>query len=90
VDSIKYRCPSCGFQIFNRRFPKCESCGATLPSELLFTPEEIAALDAEHEKSRREREARARKAKRGRADYGGEGFGGSWDSGGDGDGGGGD
>jgi hypothetical protein len=56
----KYRCPACGFQIFNRRVAKCESCGAALPAELLLSAEGIAALDAAHEKSKKERAARAR------------------------------
>ena len=33
---------------------------AALPSELLFSQEQIAALDAEHEKSEKQRRARAR------------------------------
>jgi hypothetical protein len=85
MDVVKYRCPSCAFPIFNRRVPKCESCGVTLPSELLFSREQIAALDAEHEKTRLERESRAR---RGNSGFGGGSFGNSWDMGGDGDGGG--
>ena len=24
-------CPSCGARVFNRRYPKCEFCGAKLP-----------------------------------------------------------
>ena len=47
----QYCCPSCGFRIFNRRLATCERCGATLPSELLFSREEIDALDADHEQS---------------------------------------
>lgn len=85
--AARYRCPACGFGIFNRRVSKCESCGAALPSELLLSREEIAALDAEHEKRRKERLARARS---GRGDSGGGDSGFSFDFGGDGDGGGGD
>jgi hypothetical protein len=48
----QYRCPACGFSIFNRRLAVCESCGGALPPDLLFSSEEKAALDAEHERSR--------------------------------------
>lgn len=69
----KYRCPECGFQIFNRRVARCESCGSPLPEELLLTAEEKAALDAEHEQSAKRRAEEARKAKR-RGDGDGEGL----------------
>ena len=85
MPTVKYRCPSCGFQIFNRRVSTCESCGAALPSELLFSQEQIAALDAEHEKSEKQRRARARS---GRGDAAGDS--GLWIDFGGGDGGGGD
>jgi hypothetical protein len=52
----QYLCPACGFRIFNRRYPRCEACGQDLPQSLLLSPEDRQALDAEHEKSRRERE----------------------------------
>jgi transcription initiation factor TFIIIB Brf1 subunit/transcription initiation factor TFIIB len=80
MEVIKYRCPSCGFQIFNRRVSKCESCGAVLPFELLFSREQLAALDAEHEKSKRDRGARVRTAG-GSSDSGGVDSGVSWDVG---------
>lgn len=80
MPAVRYRCPTCGFQIFNRRVSKCESCGAALPSELLFSRQQIAALDAEHEKSEKQRRARARS---GRDDGTGD-FGLSFDYGGDG------
>ena len=38
------RCPECGFQVFNRRYPKCESCGATLPETIVYTAVERHAL----------------------------------------------
>lgn len=37
-------CPECGFRIFNRRYPKCEFCGAALPEPLVYSAEELAAL----------------------------------------------
>ena len=30
-------CPACGFRVFNRRYPKCESCGAELPESIVYT-----------------------------------------------------
>ena len=45
-------CPECGFRIDNRRFPNCESCGATLPETLVYSPVERFALQkAEAERS---------------------------------------
>src|SRR5262245_55245532 len=96
MNKVDYRCPTCGFQILNRRFPKCEKCGAALPANLLFTREQKTVLDAEHEKSRKEREARMREARKkegkssggdlntmwGGNDYGGGGEGGGGDGGG--------
>ena len=38
------RCPECGFQVFTRRYPKCESCGATLPETIVYTAVERHAL----------------------------------------------
>lgn len=53
-------CPACGFRIFNRRYPKCESCGAALPQSLAYTAAERRALmAAEDERERAEaRDAR--------------------------------
>jgi hypothetical protein len=87
---VRYRCPACGFQIFNRRLAKCESCGAALPSDLLLNDDQKATLDANHEKGRKARAGRKRADRSG--DTGGGGSGTWWDVGGDGggDGGGGD
>jgi hypothetical protein len=38
------KCPDCGFQVYNRRFPKCESCGAVLPESIVYSPVERHAL----------------------------------------------
>jgi hypothetical protein len=38
------RCPRCSFIVFNRRHPKCESCDAELPSELLYSEAELQAI----------------------------------------------
>lgn len=43
------RCPECGFQVFNRRYPKCESCGALLPETLVYTAVERHALHVAEE-----------------------------------------
>jgi hypothetical protein len=37
-------CPDCGFRVFNRRYPKCESCGAVLPESIVYTPVERQTL----------------------------------------------
>jgi len=55
-------CPACGFRIFNRRYPKCESCGAALPQTLAYTAAERRALMAA-EDERERAEARARDAR---------------------------
>ena len=45
-------CPHCGFRVYNRRFPNCESCGAALPDTLVYSPLERFALQrAEEERS---------------------------------------
>jgi hypothetical protein len=59
----KFRCPACGFQVFNRRVAKCEACGGELPNDLLFTREDVAKLDAQHELTRKDREAQMRNAR---------------------------
>jgi len=38
------KCSSCGFSVFNRRYPKCERCGALLPQGVAYSSEEVAAL----------------------------------------------
>ena len=42
-------CPNCGFAVFNRRYPRCESCGVDLPETLVYTPAERRALLAADE-----------------------------------------
>jgi len=48
-------CPECGFRIYNRRFPNCESCGAALPETLVYSPVERFALQKEEEERSLER-----------------------------------
>jgi hypothetical protein len=43
-------CPECGFRVFNRRYPKCESCGATLPESIVYSPVERHTLLVADEK----------------------------------------
>ena len=59
--SIRPKCPECGFSVFNRRFAKCESCGALLPVSIVYTADELKQL-ADKEKAEEEstRKARAR------------------------------
>ncbi len=49
---MRYRCPSCNFPIFNRRVKRCESCGADLPQALLYSTQQVEAIDAEFEKNK--------------------------------------
>lgn len=69
----RFRCPQCGFTIFNRRVPHCEKCKAALPADLLYTPEQIAELDAQAAASRAAQEARRREGGRKAVDDDGEG-----------------
>jgi fluoroacetyl-CoA thioesterase len=59
-------CPSCGFQVFNRRYAKCERCGAALPESIVYSAEELAALRERERKEEleRQREQRAKKVKK--------------------------
>ncbi|MGZ5157825.1 MAG: hypothetical protein ACXWJA_15565 [Caldimonas sp.] len=55
-------CPACGFRVYNRRYPNCESCGAALPESLVYSSvERHALLVADEERAldeaRRERSA---------------------------------
>ena len=37
-------CPACGFRVFNRRYPKCESCGVELPEDIAYSASERHAI----------------------------------------------
>ena len=52
-------CPDCGFRIYNRRFPSCESCGAVLPDTLVYSAAERFALQQEEEQRALERARRS-------------------------------
>lgn len=42
-------CPECGFRIYNRRYPNCESCGAALPETLVYSESERLMLKVEED-----------------------------------------
>lgn len=52
-------CPECGFRIYNRRYPNCESCGARLPEALVYSPVERFMLQLEEEQRSLERARRS-------------------------------
>jgi hypothetical protein len=54
--ATRFVCPACGFAIFNRRIANCESCAAALPADLLFSPDEVSAMEAEHARNEKLRE----------------------------------
>ena len=58
----RFQCPHCGFAVFNRRVAKCESCAATLPTDLLFTVKEFSILDTENQRNEKIRADLARQA----------------------------
>ena len=39
-----FKCPTCGKQVFNRRYPRCEFCGDSLPTSIVYSPEERTEL----------------------------------------------
>jgi hypothetical protein len=54
-------CPNCHRPVIARRKPHCLYCGAALPEELLFTPEECAAIEAEMQALEAQRQMRKAK-----------------------------
>jgi hypothetical protein len=62
--SYPFKCPACGFRIFNRRLKRCEKCSAALPAEFQYTANELAKIEAERSENeasvRRMRERRDR------------------------------
>ncbi len=61
----KPACPECGFAVYNRRYSKCEKCGASLPAALHMSKEELLSL-WERERLENELEALRRKQSAGR------------------------
>jgi len=54
--SKNLRCPECDGLIFNRRYPKCEHCGAELPQKFRLTEEELKESEELKTQLRSERE----------------------------------
>ena len=72
---MKYQCPKCHRDIYNRRNKSCGFCGMELPKEMLFTAEELLVIDQEEQEikaqlllKRAAREAEADKRQRERFD----------------------
>jgi hypothetical protein len=63
-DSARFRCPACGFTVFNRRIAACESCKAPLPADLMFSGKELARLEQESARIEKIRADMAREAER--------------------------
>ncbi len=64
TDSSRFRCPACGFTVFNRRIAACESCKAPLPANLMFNGKELARLEEESARIAKIRADMAREAER--------------------------
>lgn len=64
TDSSRFKCPACGFTVFNRRVATCESCKAPLPADLRFTDNDLARLEAESARIEKIRRDMAREAER--------------------------
>ena len=64
TDSSRFRCPACGFTVFNRRVAACESCKAPLPANLMFTGKELARLEEESARVEKIRADMLREAER--------------------------
>jgi hypothetical protein len=55
---MSYHCPACDGVLYDRRRSTCGFCGATLPDELLFTPEQRETLQKQEEVDKLRREQR--------------------------------
>lgn len=58
----RFRCPACGFTIFNRRLVACEACHAMLPEELRFSEADLARLSEDEARNAAIRQELARQA----------------------------
>lgn len=47
IGTMNPECPACHRPVADRRRAVCLYCGGPIPEEFLFTPEEIAAVNAE-------------------------------------------
>jgi predicted amidophosphoribosyltransferase len=74
---MAYHCPACSRAILSRRSKLCSFCGEPLPAELLFTPAQIAKIEAAERaralasKLRAEQRAEAAKRIAGSMDFSG-------------------
>ena len=57
MNESAWKCQACGFRIFNRRYPKCESCGAPLAPSMIYTAQELVALREQEQQARSEIES---------------------------------
>jgi hypothetical protein len=64
TDPARFRCPACGFAVFNRRVSACESCKAPLPASLRFNDDELARLEKESARIDKIRRDMAQEAQR--------------------------
>jgi hypothetical protein len=60
--NTRFRCPACGFAVFNRRVAACEACHAQLPAELGFTAADLARLAEDEARNAAIRQELARQA----------------------------
>ena len=67
--SMKFVCPSCERPIYNRRIDKCEFCGETLPSELLYSENEVGNLDKQQTESLKKKINTSSNSSSGGADF---------------------
>jgi len=58
----RFRCPACGFAIFNRRVARCEACHALLPDELRFSEADLVRLSEDEARNAAIRQELARQA----------------------------
>jgi hypothetical protein len=66
---MKFVCPSCERPIYNRRIDKCEFCGETLPSELLYSENEVGNLDKQQTESLKKKINTSSNSSSGGADF---------------------
>ena len=59
------RCPHCNAPILSRRNPLCSACRQPLPEEVVFTPDELARVEAAERQ--RQEDCRLRDEERARA-----------------------
>ena len=58
----RFRCPACGFTVFNRRLSACESCKAPLPQSMQMDDGDRLRLAQDEERNAKARQDLARQA----------------------------